>query len=343
MQIDFVDADIGVVDVAELLADRERFNKKKCWDPEEGRAYGHSTAIFYADNMIIWSQAHGGCKYKVRPLKTERIGKAGGKRKDNYRQNRAEREIIKLKREGLNYEEIKARLLDSDDQGIADWTNERGLKDDECELKERFEKVRGGAQGSNKPEIFWSGETTDAACIEAEEALVGLGTLYERMGIIVSVARGRGRDRDGNIICFPMLKERNEYGLRRDLARCVQFTEEDKMTGGIVSIHPPMDVVRMLKSEGQTRLPVIAAMIHTPTLFHDGTILQKPGFDDKSGFLFDPKGVTFLPVMERPTKADAKQALQTLLHPLREFPFEGKKGQPSPSRSVALAFILLAP
>jgi hypothetical protein len=38
--IDFVNADLGVVDVAEILADPERFDKKKCWDPVEGRAMG---------------------------------------------------------------------------------------------------------------------------------------------------------------------------------------------------------------------------------------------------------------------------------------------------------------
>ena len=88
--------------------------------------------------------------------------KRGGK--DNQRQSRAWKEIVKIKREGCDYEETKVRLLDFDDQGVVDWVNERGLKDDERELKDAFEKIHVGSRGSNKPEIFWSGETDDEAC-----------------------------------------------------------------------------------------------------------------------------------------------------------------------------------
>ncbi|MFZ3327555.1 MAG: hypothetical protein WA231_17470, partial [Methylocella sp.] len=269
--------------------------------------------------------------------------KSGGKKKDNSRQSRAWKEIVKLKREGCDYDETKARLLESDDQGVVDWVNDYAVKNDEKELKRAWEMIKAGPRGSNKPRIFWSGETDDEACNLAEAALVSMGTLYERMGIIVNVARGRGRTRQGEIICFPVLKERNEYGLRRDLARVVQFTEENKLMGGVEPIHPPMDLIRMLKNEGQTSFPVISALIHTPTLRHDGSILQTPGFDERTGLLFEPQGVDFLPVLERPTKADAEDALNVLLHLIREFPFEGRKGEASPSRSVALAFILLAP
>jgi putative DNA primase/helicase len=104
-----------------------------------------------------------------------------------------------------------------------------------------------------------------------------------------------------------------------------------------------MDLIRVLRNEGQTIFPVISALIHTPTLRHDGSILQTPGFDESTGLLFEPQGAAFLPVPEQPTKADAEAALNVLLYPLREFPFEGRKGEASASRSVALAFILLAP
>jgi hypothetical protein len=137
-----------------------------------------------------------------------------------------------------------------------------------------------------------------------------MGTLYERCGLIVSVERGRGRTRQGEIICFPILKERHEYGLRRDLARLVQFEEENKAACCIEPIHPPMDVIRMIRHEGQTCFPVISALIHAPTLRYDGSILQTPGFDERTGLLFEPKGVEFLPVPEKPTKADAEAALR---------------------------------
>jgi hypothetical protein len=126
MKVIFVDEDIDEVDVGELLADREHFDRKKCWDPEEGKGYGHSTAIFYADNMLIYSQAHGGQKFKIRERKPEGEVKSGGK-KDNTRQSRAWRLIGQLKRDGCDYDETKARLLGSDDQGVVDWLKDYAL------------------------------------------------------------------------------------------------------------------------------------------------------------------------------------------------------------------------
>jgi hypothetical protein len=146
--IDFVDANLVVVDVAEILADPERFDKKACWDPVEGRPYGHHTAKFYADNMLIYSHAHGGCKFKLRSNKTERQNE---KRKsiDNSRASRAWKEIVRYKKEGCDYTETRERLLASDDQGVVDWVNDRGLPNDERELHFAFDKIKVGSCGSN--------------------------------------------------------------------------------------------------------------------------------------------------------------------------------------------------
>jgi hypothetical protein len=48
------------VDVADILANPLRFDRKTAFDPIEGREYGHATAIFYANSKTLFSQAHGG-------------------------------------------------------------------------------------------------------------------------------------------------------------------------------------------------------------------------------------------------------------------------------------------
>ena len=244
----------------------------------------------------------------------------------------------KLKRQGCTYEEMRDALLADDDKEIVAWVKEKGLANGERELHRVYDKTH-GCTPSNKPRIFWSGEADDEACIAAEDALIAAGGVYERLGIIIGLGLGRGRTRRGEVIDYPALQERNEYGLRRDLARCVQFESENKK-GEMKPCHPPMDLIRMLKHEGQTRLPVISGLLTAPTLRADGSILQEPGFDERTGLLFEPKGVEFLPVPDNPTKEEARAALDKLLHVLREFPFERKRGEKTASRSVALACIL---
>jgi hypothetical protein len=66
MTVEFVDKNLGVVDVDEIIGDPERYDKKSCYDPIEGRSYGHPTGIFYANTKIIFSWAHGGKNYWLR-------------------------------------------------------------------------------------------------------------------------------------------------------------------------------------------------------------------------------------------------------------------------------------
>jgi len=54
----------------------------------------------------------------------------------------------------------------------------------------------------------------------------------------------------------------------------------------------------------------------------DGSILTKPGYDPASGlYLSTQPGVEWLPVKDKPTKADIAAAVQTLREPFAEFPY----------------------
>ncbi|MGB8901310.1 MAG: hypothetical protein WCC90_19665, partial [Methylocella sp.] len=64
--VEFGEPSLGRVDVAEILANPERFDKKACYDPVEGREYGLTTGSFYADAMVINSFAHGKRVFKIR-------------------------------------------------------------------------------------------------------------------------------------------------------------------------------------------------------------------------------------------------------------------------------------
>ena len=66
--------------------------------------------------------------------------------------------------------------------------------------------------------------------------------------------------------------------------------------------------------------------------------MDEPGYDDRTGLLYDPRGVEFLPIPAKPTKEDALVALATLRDGLLcGFPFVADA-----DRAVALAGILTA-
>jgi putative DNA primase/helicase len=81
---------------------------------------------------------------------------------------------------------------------------------------------------------------------------------------------------------------------------------------------------------------VLLGVVTAPTLRHDGSILQRPGYDESSRTVFEPNGVSFPPIPERPTKQDALAALGKLKELIAGYQFAGA------GRSVALSCILTA-
>jgi putative DNA primase/helicase len=268
--IDFVAANLGLVDVAEILADPERFDGETCFDPIEGRDYGHATGKFYADNLLVHSFAHGlGQTYKL-----------------------------------------------------------------------RHEPQPAQPANRNRAPILCAPGRLNEMTNEAEQALIDLGGVYQRLGKIVGVGQEKGKTCDGKTVAFQGIMERGNHALMRDLARATDFERFNK--GELVPCDPPLKIVHMLKEEGRSRLPILRGIISAPTLRADGSVLQDAGFDERTGLLYDPEGVEFPRIPDYPTEEEGRAALNKILHLLRGFPFEGKAGEKSASRSVAVACILTA-
>jgi putative DNA primase/helicase len=92
-----------------------------------------------------------------------------------------------------------------------------------------------------------------------------------------------------------------------------------------------------LAREGRWRLPALVGIINAPMLRADGSYLDNPGYDERTGLLFRTDGVKFGRVPVRPTRADAEKALCLLQDLIATFPFVGDG-----DRSVALSAILSA-
>jgi putative DNA primase/helicase len=104
--------------------------------------------------------------------------------------------------------------------------------------------------------------------------------------------------------------------------RLIDFRKLNAKTQEWVSIDCPRNfAATYLARVGLWRLPQLRALSTCPLLLADGRILLKAGFDAASGVLFDAQGVQFPPVPARPTRDEAAVALETLMHPFRDFPF----------------------
>jgi hypothetical protein len=82
-----------------------------------------------------------------------------------------------------------------------------------------------------------------------------------------------------------------------------------------------MWIASTLKQRTEKQLPPLVGIINAPTMRGDGSILSEPGYDEKTGLLFDPRDEVFPEVPDKPTEEDVKAALRILKEPLQSFPF----------------------
>lgn len=88
---------------------------------------------------------------------------------------------------------------------------------------------------------------------------------------------------------------------------------------------------------GEWRAPVLTGIVECPTLRPDGSLIDKSGYDARSGLFIDYSGDP-IHVPDEPTREQALKALETLKEPFSEFSF----ADPAVGLSTALAAVLTA-
>jgi hypothetical protein len=183
---------------------------------------------------------------------------------------------------------------------------------------------------------------------DAEAALIKANIgIYQCSGRLVRVRR-LGASGTGALSMLDV----TDHWLRENMAKTAQWICFDAKNGEKPTT-PKLDYAKTyLCRVGEWRVPELKAIIQTPTILLDGTVIDQEGYHTQSGLLLDCGSTVFPQVPERPTKEDAEAALNTLTYLLQEFPFvrdnvdtsyvpdkfEGRNK--SISRSVALAAIL---
>ena len=172
----------------------------------------------------------------------------------------------------------------------------------------------------------------------AEKALVDAGVeLYQRAGILVRVVRDGARRIRGvqRALGAPTIQPLPEARLMELMAETAEWTRFDKRTRDQVGALPAKWAVQALAARGQWRVPYLDGVVETPVLRADGSLLDQPGYDPQTGILFEPHGLKFPPVVQRPSLDDARKALRELMEPFAEFPHVS-----TTDMSAALAAVL---
>jgi putative DNA primase/helicase len=193
------------------------------------------------------------------------------------------------------------------------------------------------------PEIEVRAGEMERAVDEAEEALITAQAsqpvekkVFRRGDQIVSIAIDKAPDHRGQMAESQVIVEVGEHALAERLAVASTFQKWDGRSKKLKRVDPPKDVVKTLVERGYNlKLPILVGVVNCPQLMVDGRILDKPGYDAKTGMFYDPRGATFLAIAKSPTRADALIAKDRLLVLFHTFDFKSET-----DRAVATSLIL---
>ena len=174
---------------------------------------------------------------------------------------------------------------------------------------------------ADRPDIEIGPE--EAEIVDQAEKLIGtVPAFFQRAGLLVHVRRDLTppeflRRPAG----APQIAPLSTPTCREALSRVARWWGYDARSGAQVQKRPPSWVAEDLLARGEwAHLRPLTAVIETPVLRPDGTVISTPGYDAATGLLYEPSGVV-APVPERPTKTDALAAGNVLLEVVENFPF----------------------
>ncbi|MDO3558278.1 toprim domain-containing protein [Ralstonia pseudosolanacearum] len=174
---------------------------------------------------------------------------------------------------------------------------------------------------------------------DAEQALIEqCSDIFQRAGSIVRPALVKIDVADGRQIEGIRLVDVNKHHLAERLTAAARWEKFDGRSEEFVPIDAPLKFAETyLAREGMWKLRKLAGVVNAPTLRPDGSILDRPGFDETTGLLLEAGSFAFDPIPDRPTKDDAAKALARLDSLFDTFPFVT-----ATDRSVALSAVLTA-
>ena len=131
----------------------------------------------------------------------------------------------------------------------------------------------------------------------------------------------------GNVVRFretetglPIIETASDAIMTGRLADICDFTSEGN--DGVRYHNPPREVVRYVLSSDSLPFPKLVGITESPLLRPDGSILQKPGYDHDTGYLYKPADGFQMPdVPLHPTTEQLADAVDLIKEVFCDFPF----------------------
>jgi len=160
---------------------------------------------------------------------------------------------------------------------------------------------------------------------EARAALTARGDVYHRGGILVRVTTDETETKCMvSPLGSPRISRHPDSVLQlkiADSARCRSNRKRPDGTFAHVDVHPPVWLAKTIGELGQwDEFPYLQAVVETPVLKPDGSVLDTPGYDVDTGILFLPAREYPL-VPKRPTPEDVSHSREVLEAVFEDFPF----------------------
>lgn len=126
----------------------------------------------------------------------------------------------------------------------------------------------------------------------------------------------------------PYTEALTESALRGCLTRAANFlhcSESKKGGDRYTRVSPPLDVVKDCLSLGNWQFPPLLGITEAPVIRPDGTVITEQGYDASTNLYYFPSPkLSMPPIPDKPTDSEVKAAIELVLEPVRDFPFDGE-------------------
>jgi len=222
--------------------------------------------------------------------------------------------------------EIRPLELPGDGKDASDWFDAGGTTGELRRLVEAARNAPPPPSARERPNVFMDTEEHRVVA-ETITALTADPDLYQRGGILVRVIRDR-QPTDGILRCkgSATIQAMPAPNLRERMTRVATFSKLNRKDEEVAA-HPAAWLVSAVEARAEwDGIRHLMGVSDAPILRPDGSIWQTPGYDERTGVLFEPTtGASFPPVHDEVNIDDADAALTALLDVVCDFPFESEE------------------
>jgi hypothetical protein len=143
--------------------------------------------------------------------------------------------------------------------------------------------------------------------------------LYQRLRRVVEIVS----EKSGEEMRYSVQPVRTG-GFTDKLDRIVQFMKPSQDADGntiYLKAQPPARVINSLLDRNDFPLPAIDSIIYCPTLRADGSLVNKAGYDSRTGVYLVLDDTKYPDIPDNPTDEQAEAAYEILVAPWCDFPF----------------------